>query len=87
MLPRYSGPCEFFSSASSLNISTTAPHVPHTSPNNDHAASVPVIDWTVNRFPPAFIPGQMLPLISTTTFPFRHFMISGLLSFIFVVHI
>jgi len=65
----------------SLNIGTTASHVPHKSLIHVHATLMPDAAWTVNRFPPDLSRINDYPPVLTSSLRFRHF-ISGSLAFV-----
>jgi len=58
-------------------------HVPHKSPSQARAASMPDAVWPVGRHPPDSSRDRKEPPVSTSSISFRHF-ISGLLSFAFL---
>jgi len=65
----------------SLNIRTTASHVPHESLDQVHATFMPDATQAVSRFPPGLSWGQDRPPVSTSSTVFRH-LISGSLALV-----
>ena len=61
------------------------PAVPHESPDQAHATSMPDVVWPVGRYPPDSSRGNITSPVLTPFVHFRH-LCSGSLMFVFLIH-